>query len=286
MSHLGPGTVPRMWRLSTRTSRCLFSPPRQPGLQAGKASGPVGAAGGRWLSVRSPPLLLPWCWGPQVGLPCRGPPQPWPDERQTWPRASLWLHLRGGKEATGRGALPLLPQTHVSAPGARTAPTPGPCTGTVCRVHSYDPDQQPAQRYQQAECSEAEPRPHARTPYAPKHGLPGTELSPEPVSQPRPRRDRHRGGGGEEAGSSAGPAHSTALERRLRRVGRTHVEGRYRGERKPHTCSTFSWKNRARVSERKTKHRPQTPSSEVSTGTANPKDREDVPRRPRAPGGE
>lgn len=122
----GAWDCPADVELSTRTSRGLFSPPRQPGLQAGKASGPVGAAGGRWLSVRSPPLLLPWCWGPQVGLPCRGPPQPWPDERQTWPRASLWLHLRGGKEATGRGALSLLPQTHASAPGARTAPDAGP----------------------------------------------------------------------------------------------------------------------------------------------------------------
>lgn len=42
---------------------------------------------------------------------------------------------------------------------------------------------------------------------------------------------------------------------------------------------------RPQIPERKTKHRPQTPSPEVSTGTANPKDQENVPRRPGAPGG-
>lgn len=66
-----------------------------------------GAGGSRWAS-------------PAAALPSPGLTRA--DLAQSQPLAAL----RGGKEATGRGALPLPPQTHASAPGARTAPDTGP----------------------------------------------------------------------------------------------------------------------------------------------------------------
>lgn len=68
---------------------------------------------------------------------------------------------------------------------------------------SYDPDQQLAQQSQEAECSDAEPRPQARKPYAPKHRLHGTELTPQPVCVPAPSQ-KGQASRGAKAGSSGG----------------------------------------------------------------------------------
>lgn len=94
-----------------------------------------------------------------------------------------------------------------------------------------------------------------------------------------------RGRGGGRVLSGAGPQHSPLAKAEAPwggHMSRGGTEGRESHTRAQH----FPGRTGPQISERKTKHRPQTPSSEVSTGTANPKDREDVPRRPRAPGGE